>query len=208
MLMRGLLIAAAIVIALLAWRYAARHGMPILFLLLATVIAATIILSAAYIFRWAFPIKSRRGVWLRRVCLVVGFLLLLACMAYRFLDFDIYRGYPGHSVEFRLTSLEMEYINDQSNETMHAVLYHNAPGYTRIYFDSAYARLAAIIVLPWALMIVIERINRRFPRWSALPWEERGPPPGFCEKCGYNLTGNVSGICPECGEPVPEEEKA
>jgi hypothetical protein len=27
-------------------------------------------------------------------------------------------------------------------------------------------------------------------------------PPGFCQKCGYNLTGNVSGRCPECGEPV------
>ncbi len=24
-------------------------------------------------------------------------------------------------------------------------------------------------------------------------------PPGCCEKCGYNLTGNVSGSCPECG---------
>ncbi|MFH1746136.1 MAG: hypothetical protein ABIG44_03725 [Planctomycetota bacterium] len=23
---------------------------------------------------------------------------------------------------------------------------------------------------------------------------------GFCVPCGYNLTGNVSGICPECGE--------
>jgi predicted Zn-ribbon and HTH transcriptional regulator len=27
-------------------------------------------------------------------------------------------------------------------------------------------------------------------------------PPGHCQKCGYNLTGNVSGICPECGEEV------
>lgn len=27
------------------------------------------------------------------------------------------------------------------------------------------------------------------------------PPPGECQ-CGYNLTGNVSGICPECGTPV------
>ncbi|MCG8403591.1 MAG: YcxB family protein [Phycisphaerales bacterium] len=24
--------------------------------------------------------------------------------------------------------------------------------------------------------------------------------PGLCKKCGYNLTGNVSGRCPECGE--------
>jgi hypothetical protein len=26
---------------------------------------------------------------------------------------------------------------------------------------------------------------------------------GLCAKCDYNLTGNVSGICPECGTPVP-----
>jgi len=30
-------------------------------------------------------------------------------------------------------------------------------------------------------------------------------PLGFCPTCGYNLTGNISGICPECGTPVPEE---
>lgn len=30
----------------------------------------------------------------------------------------------------------------------------------------------------------------------------RSPAPGFCEKCDYNLTGNVSGKCPECGTPV------
>ncbi len=27
----------------------------------------------------------------------------------------------------------------------------------------------------------------------------RRPPPGHCAACGYNLTGNVSGMCPECG---------
>ncbi len=27
-------------------------------------------------------------------------------------------------------------------------------------------------------------------------------PNPFCKHCGYNLTGNVSGICPECGKPV------
>ena len=25
-------------------------------------------------------------------------------------------------------------------------------------------------------------------------------PPGTCPTCGYNLTGNVSGVCPECGK--------
>ena len=27
--------------------------------------------------------------------------------------------------------------------------------------------------------------------------------PGHCKTCGYNLTGNVSGKCSECGAPVP-----
>jgi hypothetical protein len=33
-------------------------------------------------------------------------------------------------------------------------------------------------------------------------WRDRRIPPGHCRKCGYNLTGNVSGVCPECGERV------
>jgi len=31
-------------------------------------------------------------------------------------------------------------------------------------------------------------------------WRDRRYPPGHCQTCGYNLTGNVSGRCPECGE--------
>ena len=27
-------------------------------------------------------------------------------------------------------------------------------------------------------------------------------PPGHCTACGYNLTGNVSGVCPECGQQI------
>ena len=30
----------------------------------------------------------------------------------------------------------------------------------------------------------------------------RGTSPGHCRKCGYDLTGNVTGRCPECGTPV------
>lgn len=28
------------------------------------------------------------------------------------------------------------------------------------------------------------------------------PLPGHCRKCGYDLTGNESGVCPECGERI------
>ena len=26
---------------------------------------------------------------------------------------------------------------------------------------------------------------------------------GICQECAYDLTGNVSGVCPECGTKVP-----
>jgi len=40
---------------------------------------------------------------------------------------------------------------------------------------------------------------------SAFRWwrdRHRRIPSGHCQKCGYNLTGNTSGVCPECGEKI------
>jgi len=35
-------------------------------------------------------------------------------------------------------------------------------------------------------------------------WRDRRRriPPGHCRRCSYDLTGNMSGMCPECGEPA------
>lgn len=34
-------------------------------------------------------------------------------------------------------------------------------------------------------------------------------PAGCCQKCGYDLTGNESGRCPECAQPfMPETQQA
>jgi len=33
-------------------------------------------------------------------------------------------------------------------------------------------------------------------------YRDRRHPPGHCQRCGYNLTGNESGVCPECGTEV------
>ncbi|HOW71506.1 MAG TPA: hypothetical protein PKY77_12960 [Phycisphaerae bacterium] len=37
-------------------------------------------------------------------------------------------------------------------------------------------------------------------RWKTVPYDR-----SWCLKCGYNLTGNMSGICPECGEMIVTE---
>jgi len=37
-----------------------------------------------------------------------------------------------------------------------------------------------------------------------LCWSDRPYPSSCCQFCGYNLTGNVSGICSECGTRIPE----
>jgi hypothetical protein len=38
---------------------------------------------------------------------------------------------------------------------------------------------------------------------ACLWWRDRRLPPGHCQRCAYDLTGNTSGICPECGAVVP-----
>jgi len=50
-------------------------------------------------------------------------------------------------------------------------------------------------LLPFGLLMWLGwEIDRRFP--------VRGSPPRpRCGKCGYDLTGNTSGTCPECGTP-------
>ena len=41
--------------------------------------------------------------------------------------------------------------------------------------------------------------------WILNRWERRRSPAGFC-KCGYDLTGNTSGVCPECGTAINSKD--
>ncbi len=51
----------------------------------------------------------------------------------------------------------------------------------------------------WALLLLfIAYPTRAFIRGPLRRW--RRSRRGECLACGYNLTGNVSGVCPECGE--------
>jgi hypothetical protein len=54
----------------------------------------------------------------------------------------------------------------------------------------------ASILIVLALIGVLDEV---VVRMAALG--ERPPMPS-CHRCGYDLTGNTSGTCPECGTPV------
>ena len=45
-----------------------------------------------------------------------------------------------------------------------------------------------------------------FSTWSAIHrWWTSTRTADSCPSCDYNLTANVSGVCPECGTPVPSK---
>ncbi len=58
-----------------------------------------------------------------------------------------------------------------------------------------------ILSIMTAICVVLAYIPSRM-MFMALRWKTLEHDPGYCLKCNYNLTGNVSGICPECGSPV------
>lgn len=70
--------------------------------------------------------------------------------------------------------------------------------------------------LPW----LEDRGSARFlvvPMWvplvlivvpSLIAWRSTRRRPGHCRKCQYDLTGNVSGVCPECGAEIEGELRA
>lgn len=61
---------------------------------------------------------------------------------------------------------------------------HNRQSFVQFWLFGEIA--AALAILPAVSLLVWLLVRRAYPS-------------GHCRKCGYNLTGNVSGICPECG---------
>lgn len=64
--------------------------------------------------------------------------------------------------------------------------------------DEYYAPLAITAAFIVVGQISARRIAERLSRRA----KDRRIMRGCCGTCGYNLFGNASGICPECGEPV------
>ncbi len=70
------------------------------------------------------------------------------------------------------------------------------------YTDVGGAPYRSLVIPLWLLFLFT------FPGAAFLWWlDRRRIPPGHCRNCGYNLTGNVSGRCPECGTPCTREDE-
>ena len=48
----------------------------------------------------------------------------------------------------------------------------------------------------WLLFLVVASPT------AYLFWQDRHFPPGRCQSCNYDLTGNMSEVCPECGKKL------
>ena len=71
------------------------------------------------------------------------------------------------------------------------------------------ATVARLVAVPYWLLFCVTACTPLIQagRWVARHWR-RSLLAGLCSSCGYNLTGNTSGICPECGTPIDEAARA
>ena len=74
--------------------------------------------------------------------------------------------------------------------------------------DNKYSHTVYGVSCPWWFGIVAFGTYplTAFIRGPVRRWRRRRK--GLCIKCGYDLTGNISGVCPECGESCHDRPDA
>ena len=67
-----------------------------------------------------------------------------------------------------------------------------------------------IPLMPLVVAFLLQKGHRLGDGWakSKVVWKRYANHPVFtglfaCQRCQFDLTGNMSGVCPECGTPVP-----
>jgi hypothetical protein len=80
----------------------------------------------------------------------------------------------------------------------------NVVGLGPVTFHSSnhgFQRLSTVMIPDWLPIPVLAAYPIAYFAWRI----HRRRRPGHCLHCDYDLTGNESGACPECGEPVPND---
>lgn len=75
--------------------------------------------------------------------------------------------------------------------------------YWSTYHSGLFVPRGFILVLPyWFVILIFSALFFPFAARRVLDRRRHAASDGRCLQCGYNLTGNTSGICPECGTEV------
>jgi len=117
---------------------------------------------------------------IRRLVYIAGFIIWVAILMTTFAERNQEaRRYNGHlMLVVAVTSTVLAFLGNRHFGLWLNLFQNDSPAW-------------GYIMIPISLMLMYY-----YPRWSESPSEPT------CRKCGYNLTGNLSGICPECGQSV------
>ena len=129
---------------------------------------------------------------------VAGLVLCAAIVVVFLLSIRWRYGYAGRAAAFTFA---------------HGAVTFVAPGAPRPRGTGFWASSVSPSVSGWAKVIYTGYVKAiHIPLWmpflpiaaaSLLAWRRaRMRRPGHCRNCGYDLMGNVSGVCPECGKEV------
>ena len=148
----------------------------------------------------------RKRLRIRRILkwtgLVVCVLIVLAWGASLVCGF----GYTTSQSQFRLTDGLLIYRQGWSGGYRPGLHFFDTAGGHGFYLPKAsevcktastYHVPLTIYFCPLWLPFLLVLIPTGYLLWR----DRRRIPLGHCQKCGYDLTGNESGKCPECGEP-------
>jgi hypothetical protein len=59
------------------------------------------------------------------------------------------------------------------------------------------------VIVTWGLVVPATlALCGTMSKWRKCYDRDKRIAKGQCTSCGYDLTGNTSGVCPECGTPV------
>ena len=104
------------------------------------------------------------------------------------------------SYGMRWPAFERKDLGQQRDLRLSAAAMHvPAPNFVRI-LVTAELPCWLLVLLPGMPTLALWFLDRR-RRWLRLRLVAQGVP--ICLHCGYDLTGNSSGRCPECGDAIP-----
>jgi hypothetical protein len=109
--------------------------------------------------------------------------------------------FPGRRLPYSRNAARIYLVCDLAIAVAHvAAALDVTPDRTRFFWIGGIVYISIVcLILMWDLLAILPAILI-LARIILSGWPARRK--GLCECCEYNLTGNVSGICPECGTPI------